>query len=171
LRARDQARTENITWSGGNQLTFTYNPLIPYSGLTLMVPSSVNGNPLQSLTLGGSPVSYTSETVKGYGYVLFNAAPGTYTALYGADTTPPNISIRTATANGDGTAQISWTTNEPATSRVNFGTVPAALSQQVEDTALVTSHSVTLTGLSPNTTYYYRVTSADASANSSTDPP
>ena len=71
----------------------------------------------------------------------------------------------------DGTATISWTTDEPSTSRVEYGTAPASLSQSASEEALVTSHSVELTGLEPGTTYHYRVTSADADGNPATSPP
>ena len=36
--------------------------------------------------------------------------------------------------------------------------------------SLVTSHSLTLSGLTPNTTYYYRVSSTDASNNTAKSP-
>ncbi len=70
-------------------------------------------------------------------------------------------------------AVIMWTTCEPATSRVVYDTVthpgqnPAvgngnygyAFTTSRND-AKVTQHEVTLTGLNPNTTYYFRVLSA-----------
>ena len=45
-----------------------------------------------------------------------------------------------------------------------------ALGSQVSDSARVTDHSVELTGLSPNTTYRFRVSSVDAAGNSATLP-
>ena len=83
--------------------------------------------------------------------------------------TAPLISGVTAFAGGQ-TASIDWTTDEPATSRVDYGTSPSTLDQSVTLPAFTTSHSVALTGLSPLTTYYYRVTSADPSLNSATQP-
>ncbi len=77
----------------------------------------------------------------------------------------------TAAPAADGTsAVITWTTNEPATSRVDYGTASDALSSHVEDSTLLTAHSLNLTGLTPGTTYYYRVTSADAVPNTATSP-
>ena len=88
-----------------------------------------------------------------------------------SDTTPPVISAVNATPGVDGTtATITWTTDEPANSRVDYGTDPDALTQNVTDGALATSHSLPLTGLTPSTTYYYRVTSADAANNTTTSP-
>ena len=58
----------------------------------------------------------------------------------------------------DGTATITWDTDEPSDSRVEYGTDPGALTPSVESgSALVTSHSLQLTGLNPSTTYHYRV--------------
>jgi hypothetical protein len=86
-----------------------------------------------------------------------------------SDTTGPTISnVKAAPTNR--TAVITWTTNEPATSRLDYGTAADALPLNVSDGALVTSHSMFLSGLSPGKTYYFRVTSADAAANQRTTP-
>ena len=75
-----------------------------------------------------------------------------------------------AVAAPDGSATVTWTTDEPSDSRVDYGTSPAALGQNASDAASVTAHSVRLTGLTPGTTYHYRVRSADASDNATTAP-
>ena len=67
-------------------------------------------------------------------------------------------------------ATITWTTDEPATSQVAYGTDPATLSSTASTSGRTTSHSVTLTGLDPATTYSYRITSADRSGNTTTVP-
>jgi hypothetical protein len=81
------------------------------------------------------------------------------------DTQAPVISAAAAVG-GTSSATITWTTNEAATSKVDYGTSSGSLSSVKSDTNLVTAHSVTLTGLTPGATYYYRVTSADAAGNS-----
>ncbi|MGD9094040.1 MAG: DUF4082 domain-containing protein, partial [Anaerolineales bacterium] len=86
------------------------------------------------------------------------------------DTTPPVISNVVATPAPDGSAIITWDTDESADSLVEYGTDPGTLDQSAYDAAMVTSHSVTLPSLAPNTTYYYRVTSTDAASNSATEP-
>jgi hypothetical protein len=60
-------------------------------------------------------------------------------------------------------AVVSWTTNLSTNSRVDYGTSPGALTLSATDAALATSHAVPLYGLTPGATYYYRVTSVDAS--------
>lgn len=64
-------------------------------------------------------------------------------------------------------ATIQWTTNVPASSRVDYG-VDANYGGVASDSALVASHSVPLTGLSPGTTYHYKITSQDALGNLAT---
>ncbi|MFM7058794.1 MAG: S8 family serine peptidase, partial [Planctomycetota bacterium] len=65
-------------------------------------------------------------------------------------------------------AVVSFTTSEPARSLVRYGTSPQSLTQSVSGSALLTSHSVTLAGLTPGVLYYYQVTATDAAANSGT---
>jgi Domain of unknown function (DUF4082)/Bacterial Ig-like domain/Bacterial Ig domain/Purple acid Phosphatase, N-terminal domain len=88
----------------------------------------------------------------------------------GPDTTPPSISAVAASANVNGTATVSWSTNEASDSHVDYGTDPGALAPSPGDAARVTSHSVQLTGLTPGATYHFRVRSADAEGNESTSP-
>jgi len=88
-----------------------------------------------------------------------------------ADTTPPVISGETETGITDQSATIGWNTNEPATSQVEYGTtstIHGGYDQTTTlDPSLLGAHSVTLTGLTPDTIYYYRVISQDAAGNES----
>jgi hypothetical protein len=61
-------------------------------------------------------------------------------------------------------ATITWTTNEAATSQVEYGLTEEWGSSTTLET-LVASHSVELTGLKADTTYHYRVISKDAANN------
>jgi hypothetical protein len=85
------------------------------------------------------------------------------------DSTPPQISSLSATPESGGTAAITWTTDEPSDSRVDFGP-SAELGSSAAGTTRETEHLVRLSDLAPATTYYYRVTSVDAAGNSSTEP-
>ena len=125
--------------------------------------------PLSRLRRDGQPVSWNPRTVKGVQYAVFNATAGAYTATYANDTTAPDITAVSATADAEGHATVSWTTDEPSTSEVRYGRT-AALGFEREDTAPVTKHAVELSGLQPATTYVYRVTSADAAGNSASSP-
>jgi hypothetical protein len=80
-------------------------------------------------------------------------------------TTLPVISgITSSNLTGSG-AVITWSTNEPATSHVGYGTTTDYGLSTTLDSTLVTSHSVALTGLAASTPYHYRVKSTDASGN------
>ncbi len=65
-------------------------------------------------------------------------------------------------------AVISWTTDQASSSLVNYGTSNAYGSSSALNAALVTNHSVMLSGLTPGVTYDYDVVSANASSTSST---
>jgi len=83
------------------------------------------------------------------------------------DITPPSISNILVTNIAQTSATITWTTDEPATSQVEYGLTTAYGSQTNLDTNLVTSHSQNLTSLSAGTLYNYRVNSKDAANNQS----
>lgn len=85
------------------------------------------------------------------------------------DTTPPVISNIQATGISQNSAVITWTTNEAANSKVNYGLSSSlATSTDIIDSNYITSHSISLTSLMANTKYYYKVVSADNSGNTST---
>lgn len=86
------------------------------------------------------------------------------------NTTAPQISAVNQLVVDNQTAVISWTTDEASDSRVIFGVSAGNLNQTVFNSAAVTSHSVTLANLTPNTNYFYRVISVDEYGNSSTSP-
>jgi hypothetical protein len=83
------------------------------------------------------------------------------------DTTPPVISDVNAVDLTESTARIVWTTDEPADSLVACG-LDKSYGLQASDAALVTSHSITLSGLTPQITYHYCVTSKHGSEHSAT---
>jgi chitodextrinase len=82
-----------------------------------------------------------------------------------SDTTPPIISNVRVSYTTRISARITWTTNEPSDSQVAYGRTTAYGSKTSLNTAMVTSHSITINGLSSRTTYHFRVYSKDASAN------
>ncbi|NJL57573.1 DUF4082 domain-containing protein, partial [bacterium] len=125
----------------------------------------VTNGPLTALSAGDA------QALTGTRNGVLNIAPGGFpNASFGdahywsdvvfnqtiADTTPPVISNLNAVAQSDGTAVITWDTNEPADSRVDYGTAVGTLNQNSSSAALVINHTINLTGLIPGTTYYYR---------------
>lgn len=110
------------------------------------------------------------DTSYGYGLVQAKAALDALAALNPGggttDTTPPTITGPTATVTNakNGSFQITWTTNEPATSDVvlNSTTYP--------DSTLVTSHVRSFRG-TKGATYTYSVASTDKDGNTATAGP
>jgi len=56
-------------------------------------------------------------------------------------------------------AMIFWRTSDPTNGTVEYGLSNESLSMSVVETSVTTDHRLNLTGLSPHTTYYYRVVS------------
>jgi chitodextrinase len=73
-----------------------------------------------------------------------------------------DVSAGSITSSG---ATITWTTSTPATSQVAYGLTPSYGSLSSLNPALVTSHSVILSGLSASTTYHYQAISQDGAGN------
>lgn len=85
------------------------------------------------------------------------------------DVTPPVISNVVVDARPEG-ARITWTTNEPATSRVDYGQTTNYELGNVADITLVTVHEIELSGLTPEMLYHFRIQSADELNNTATTP-
>jgi phosphodiesterase/alkaline phosphatase D-like protein len=162
-----------ITWATNEPATSRVDYGTSPSSLTQSVTGTENVTS-HSLTLAdltaGTTYYYRVTSVDASGNSTTSpAAPAAPASFVPADTTPPVISAVVA-GPGSTTATITWTTNEAATSRVDYGTTPSHLTSQVTAGALVTNHDLVLTGLQIGTTYYYRVTSADVAGNSATSP-
>jgi peptidoglycan hydrolase-like protein with peptidoglycan-binding domain len=87
------------------------------------------------------------------------------------DVIAPIISNVSVTGIATTSAAINWSTNENAMSRVYYSqATPVNLSTSgtVVNNSLVINHTITLTGLTGATTYYYVVESRDAFSNTAT---
>ncbi|WP_317164797.1 DUF4082 domain-containing protein [Hymenobacter ginkgonis] len=95
LDGRNNSSFGAMTWSG-NQLRFTVALWNNVRNLQGMLPLAAGTNRLLSLAVNGTPVTYTTQTIKGVAYALFPASAGTYVANYnGAACTPPTATIAT----------------------------------------------------------------------------
>jgi subtilisin family serine protease len=86
----------------------------------------------------------------------------------GAALAAPQISNVQVTSISETTAVITWTTNTPSDSIVQYGTASSSWDSYPNtgsDAARVTSHSITISGLTQETDYYFRVGSTDAYGN------
>ncbi|MBI5566379.1 MAG: fibronectin type III domain-containing protein [Chloroflexi bacterium] len=100
-------------------------------------------------------------------FVESNRAIGlSYPAAIIDDTAAPQVTAIGATPTGDGsTATLTWTTDEFADSAVDYGSLSGNYTQIVTDSLYAKTHRVTLNGLTPQATYYYRVRSVDRDGN------
>ncbi len=117
-----------------------------------------------SLAIGLNVITVSARDVAG------NSASATLSVTYAPDNTPPTISSVQASAITQNGATIAWVTDESADSEVEHGTSASYGSTTGLKPSLVKSHSVTLSGLSPGTTYYFRVRSRDAAGNLASSP-
>jgi hypothetical protein len=81
LDGRNGSSFSAIAWSG-NTLTFTITAATGSNGLRAMLPTVSTAGTLASLTAGGNPVTFTTETIKGISYAVFPAGTGSYAATY-----------------------------------------------------------------------------------------
>lgn len=97
------------------------------------------------------------------GTVRNNWDIGAFEYTDGSDTTAPVIS--SVVIDPDTTsAMATWTTDESSTTGVEYG-LTASYGSSVTNSTPVTSHSITIPGLTQSTLYYYRLHSSDASGN------
>jgi hypothetical protein len=84
LDGRNGSSFGSLAWDGATKtLSFTIGIGVGANGLQAMVPTSVAAGTLTSVTLNGSPVAFTKQTIKGVEYAFFPAGAGTYRATYG----------------------------------------------------------------------------------------
>ncbi|MFH0731812.1 MAG: Ig-like domain-containing protein, partial [Candidatus Omnitrophota bacterium] len=95
------------------------------------------------------------------------AESGGYGFTTTKDTIPPVISnVQAVYIVLNQSAFIYWDTNEPATSQVDYKKYGSAdYENSVSDLKLVEHHSILLTNLTPNMSYYYTVSSTDKAGN------
>jgi hypothetical protein len=82
-----------------------------------------------------------------------------------SDITPPVVSNVRVTDITPYAANVTWATDEPCTSQVEYGRTATYGQMTVLSPTRALSHSVTLTGLDPATTYHFRARSQDAAYN------
>lgn len=107
----------------------------------------------------------TSSSGDGSGAVACGGQTATSIANPQAAPTPngeSNIGLTNVTPT---TATVGWTSDTPSSSYVYYGTDTAYGHTAVDNSASYSQHNVTLTGLSPNTVYHYKVAGSDGNGN------
>lgn len=151
LHGSSFAGNAHVTWSGHADLPAIAGTSTQF---TVAVPASYLA------TAGAANVAVVNPAPGGGG-----TTPQIFTVL--ADTTAPTISAVSVAAITADSATITWTTDEAASSRVDYGTT-AAYGSNSASAALGTTHSRSLTGLAAATTYHFQVASTDAAGNPAT---
>jgi hypothetical protein len=108
--------------------------------------------------------SIGADGATGYSSVTSFTTTGTGTVTAG----PPVISNVLVSSVTNTSATITWTTDQASSSLANFGTTTGYGSASPLNPTSVTSHSVTLTGLTPGATYNFDVVSVNLGGTSST---
>lgn len=106
----------------------------------------------------------TNGDASPYSLTVFDTPDG----FGGTDRTPPTISAVTISDIKNTSAKVTWTTDKLSKSEVNFGTT-VSYGSVATDGSYVTSHTVYVTGLLPNTSYYLRAKSTDIFGNIGTN--
>ncbi len=91
-----------------------------------------------------------------------NPAPYKAVATATVDATPAAVSGVLADQVESASAEIRWSSDLPADSRVEYGTSVGSLTSVASDPRLLTAHALALMGLQADTVYYYEVVSTDA---------
>jgi hypothetical protein len=81
LDGRNGSSFQSLTWNA-NVLSFSVAVGTGANGLQTMVPTTIAAGALSTITLNGSPVTFTRQTIKGIEYAIFQVAAGTYQATY-----------------------------------------------------------------------------------------
>jgi peroxiredoxin len=119
------------------------------------------------ITVGSTEAASADWTISTYDDVELVDCTGTLgTAIVGAaDVTPPVLSDPSVSSVTSTTAVISWTSNEVSNTVVNYGTGTSSLTSTATGNSSTTEHSVSISDLTANTTYYYEYCSTDSSGN------
>lgn len=153
-------RNVTLTLAASDALTGVTQMRFSNTGTSFSAGEAFSTTKAWTLTTGAG-----TKTV----YVQFGDGAGNWSASFTdtivLDTTAPTVSARTVTNVTANSATVNWTTNEPATTQVEYGLTTSYGLLTTLDPALITAHSVLLAGLAPGTTYNYRVRSVDAAGN------
>jgi len=170
---------EDVDLAGhGTQSVQAFSPLDPVGEtVTLTEVAGAPGRFTGSVSTGAAVVAGDGVVGVQHGSTLTlrysdadscGTGPATVDKTVAVDCVGPVLSDLQVTVT-DIAATVTWTTDKPSTSRVTWGASapPAAV---VEDLAnYTTAHSLTVSGLSPCTTYFLSVTSVDYAGNATTD--
>jgi hypothetical protein len=149
----DSGQSTTLKWIVKNAASVTIDQgigKVAATGLVELTPAKTIAYILTATNAGGT-VSKSA--------VIYVNLP-----LLSDDTAPPVIKDVSTSSETETGAVITWATNEPGSSQVEYGeTTEYGLTATSDELAV--AHSITLSGLEPNATYHYRVKSKDKAGN------
>ena len=148
----------SYTWGGGSDEIADPEHVLEHR----MVISGLSAGTAYSYTVSSQDIAQNPATVSGTDTFVTKKAP---------DTTPPTITSGPSALDvSENRATLFWTTDEPATSVVDYGTT-TGYGGHLEFGDLVQEHRVSLEHLDPGTVYHFKVGSTDLAGHAvSTDP-
>jgi acid phosphatase type 7 len=172
--------TNGNTFSSPANVTCQATPAAGSSGTIGSVAFFVISNSVTAwlFTDSGSPYSNQVAGLTDGTYAFFAVVTNSFNAVAFSSTNTITVS---STASGTVTREpylgnrgetnilIRWRTSESTVGRVRYGTSSSSLNLSADDTSTSTDHSVTLTGLTPETKYYYSIGIAAGTVKSSTN--
>jgi hypothetical protein len=147
------------SWDADNSTTSNYYRLVLGSD-DVNAGEMLRFNVTDGTNASSTDHTMTDDEVNAGGLFDFNL-----TLESSADTTPPVITDVANETPTSGSVTITWTTDEVSDSLVKYGIDSDNYTDEVSDATMTTSHAVQLSGLDPDTTYYFVVNSTDASNN------
>jgi len=81
LDGRNNSFFGSLAWNG-TTLSFNVTVAPGANGLLAMLPATFAGRTLSAITRNGSPMAFTTQTIKGIRYAIFSAPAGAYQAAY-----------------------------------------------------------------------------------------
>ncbi|MBI5697833.1 MAG: S8 family serine peptidase, partial [Thaumarchaeota archaeon] len=169
----------NATLSNSTNQTFTCNASsnTTLSNITLYIWNSTGVLNTNTTNVNGtsnqSSFNYTLTQDGNYTWnCMANTTSGDSSFASANYTLSIDSSIPSITAVSNSTtdtaAYISWNTSEAANASVAYGTNSTNLSSNATNVSFVTFRNISLSNLTPNTTYYYNVTSCDQARSCNT---
>lgn len=172
------ALTQTLTITEDKDITATFTQQQYTVTVSTQGPGVVTIDPIKPYYVYGDVVTLTPVPEQGYDFALWN---GDYVgtdaplflavtqdfdleAVFVVDTTPIEIVSHDLELIGT-VAKVTWTTDVPGTSRVDYGITPFYELGTVTKDDLETEHDILLTSLQDETTYYYQITSVDQFGN------
>jgi hypothetical protein len=172
---RNASYFTNANWSGTTyNFTATIDSKLRQMARALVPVSSKNGV-IVGVTKDSQSVTYTTETMKGITYAVIPVTSGTYSVVYGQDTTPPTVTSA-APVNGASGVSLSGSVSVNFSEPLDSSTVNSSNVQLLNGASNVAvtvsyvsgTNTIKLTptsNLSPTTTYTVSISTGVKDAN------